>query len=147
MENMEETKDVQQSPQSKSISNTENTITESSVTESSVYETENNTDYNINKSIEKMDGLIIKLQEYTKINVSSMTNNSNTNNSNKNNKNIENKIIKAETPEYYSNEQLKFLNDQCQEKDNKIKIINNILNISIIVNTVLISYILGTWFY
>jgi len=113
-----------------------------------------------NPSIEKMDSLVMKLQEYTKINVSSMINNTNTqnnnsnsnsNNSNSNNNNnsnnSKNKIIKDETPEYYANEHLKFLSDTCNEKDKRIKIVNNILNVSIIANVILISYILGTYFY
>ena len=104
---------------------------------------ESNNIINENPTIEKMDSLIMKLQEHTKLNLSSII---------KTDKNIENKmtetkIIKAETPEYYANEQIKFLNDQCQEKDKKIKTFNTVLNISVITNFVLISYILGTWFY
>ena len=109
---------------------------------------------NENPSIEKMDSLVMKLQEYTKINVSSMINNNNSNtknkninNNNSNTKNINNKIIKDESPEYYANEQLKFLNDACNEKDKRMNIVNNILNVSIIANVILISYILGTYFY
>jgi hypothetical protein len=98
---------------------------------------------NANPSIEKMDSLVMKLQEYTKINISSIINN----NSNTKNKNINNKIIKDESPEYYANEQLKFLNDACNEKDKRMNIVNNILNVSIIANVILISYILGTYFY
>jgi len=129
--------DLEQKPEIESIIGKEN----ESIDEDS------DTDKNINTSIAKMDSLIVKLQEHTKINISSMMNNNS--NSNTKNKNIkskitENKIIKDESPEYYANEQIKLLSDECQEKDNKIKIINNILNISIIVNTILISYILGT---
>ncbi len=137
--------DLEQKPEIESIIGKENEL----IDEDSDSDSDSDTDKNINTSIAKMDSLIVKLQEHTKINISSMMNNNS--NSNTKNKNIkskitENKIIKDESPEYYSNEQIKLLSDECQEKDNKIKIINNILNISIIVNTVLISYILGTWF-
>jgi len=137
--------DLEQKPEIESIIGKENEL----IDEDSDSDSDSDTDKNINTSIAKMDSLIVKLQEHTKINISSMMNNNS--NSNTKNKNIkskitENKIIKDESPEYYSNEQIKLLSDECQEKDNKIKIINNILNISIIVNTILISYILGTWF-
>ena len=137
--------DLEQKPEIESIIGKEN----ESIDEDSDSDSDSDTDKNINTSIAKMDSLIVKLQEHTKINISSMMNNNS--NSNTKNKNIkskitENKIIKDESPEYYANEQIKLLSDECQEKDNKIKIINNILNISIIVNTILISYILGTWF-
>jgi len=139
--------DLEQKPEIESIIGKENEL----IDEDSDSDSDSDTDKNINTSIAKMDSLIVKLQEHTKINISSMMNNNNNSNSNTKNKNIkskitENKIIKDESPEYYANEQIKLLSDECQEKDNKIKIINNILNISIIVNTILISYILGTWF-
>ena len=131
-------------------------------------DTNPDTDSVINKSFEKMDSLIMKLQAYTKMNnnknIENTNNMDNTNNientvNTANTKNIQNtantanttntknKIIKNESPEYYANEQFKFLSDACIEKDKRMNIVNNILNVSIIANIVLISYILGTYFY
>ena len=50
-------------------------------------------------------------------------------------------VMLVETPEYYASESIKFLNDICNEKDKKINLFNKLLNISIIFNIVMLSYI------
>lgn len=60
-------------------------------------------------------------------------------------KNIEIKKneIPKETPEYYANETHRFLTDICDEKSKKIKIINILLNVSIIANGILLYYLMN----
>jgi hypothetical protein len=55
------------------------------------------------------------------------------------------KQIPKETPEYYANETIRFLNDICNEKDKKIQLFNKILNFSFLINILLISYIIGNY--
>lgn len=50
--------------------------------------------------------------------------------------------ILPESPEYYDHEINNFLNDICQEKEKRIQLFNKILNLSITINIILITYIL-----
>lgn len=116
---------------------------------------ENNKKQN-NESINKMDKLILKLQEYkdnTEDNTPKTNIVQNDNNNPENapqimclNVNTKSCII-PESPEYYENEINKFLNDICNEKEKRINLFNKILNLSITVNIILLAYILGIQYY